>query len=572
MWNNIVKTLLGGAGQGVQKIVNAVKPQPKPQPKTITQDEMMRRYTFTTPQPVDINKAIQSGGLRIDSQGSVPITTTGTTGGGGGGGGGGSYTPSVQPTIFRNSISSLLPKVYASDGKSPAIDTQNPLVNAFGPLATVYSGARQFLADKGIIGSQTGNFGQLLKNITNPHTGSWGTQDFGASEFFSPNPKGFGTTGAVNKIGETMKTQGEINLERNRGKNLDLTEEINRMRNKQAEELNKTIGGATGGSGGGGLRGNNNSAMAFSNLRESLDAVDTDTQKKLDDLYMQLANGQIDEETYRRQAAEAEAEANNRIYDQLIANIDAEVPLINQEFDTAKGQLESSIPTQEALAEKSKTNARNVYGDAMRKMVLNKEASMGNLRNMFSSLGTAESSAFINKAGDLEKGTGDNLAASERELADQVSSIDASLNQFKTDVKNKVSDLNLERLKQLKSVQDNRSMTAAQKAAKISEINANLYKDLVSLKQYHDQQTAAFIGLKQQLVTNTGDLIKNAMVSDSLYGRINPVQTYNSGVETSGNTRNTIKPTGSRSGKLMRFNPQKGTFEYYDPMTGQSVA
>lgn len=576
MFQNLLKTLLGGAGQAVQKISQVASqpkqistPAPKPAPVIYSQlqSRPVQQSSTTNPRAQGYqvpNYVQQSSATNPSAAGYVAPTSSPS---------GGSIPSTIErPSIFRNSISSLLPKVYATDGSTPekTSSTDDILKLLGGSIGQTYSGARQFLADKGVIGSQTGNFGALLRNIVNPHEGSWGGAiDLGASEFFSPREKGMGTGAAVNKLYDQFKIASNTNLNKNRNTDIDIGDEVNAIRTRQIEELKKSTGlGGTGGTGSaGGIGKSGNSADTFTDLRAGLEAVDADTNAKLDELWNQMASGQITEEEYRIKAAEAEQQANETVYNQLIANLESEVPIINAEFDTAKAQLEGEIPGQEALAEKAKTNATNVYGDVMRKMVLNKEASMGNLRNMFSSLGTAESSAFINKAGELERSTGNDLAASERELADKVTTIDSALNEFKTNVKNKVSELNLERLKQVRTVENNKSMTQAQKAAKISEINAQLYKDLVGIKQYHDQQTNAFITLKQQLVANSGDLIKNAMVSDSLYNRVKPITSYDSGVGGNGNTRPMSALTSKKG--VRQYDPITGKYYYLDMSTGE---
>jgi hypothetical protein len=76
--------------------------------------------------------------------------------------------------------------------------------------------------------------------------------------------------------------------------------------------------------------------------------------------------------------------------------------------------------------------------------------------------------------------------------------------------------------------------------------------------------------MKQSLVANTGELMKNAVISDSLYGNVTPTQTYDSGVSTGGNTRNLNPAKKTNKGPLL-FDPIAGKSYYFDTATGEKI-
>lgn len=576
MWNNLINNIKSGGaiGQAIKKVSSYIAPKAQPQPSSstglvinytpknnpISAQQIVSSLKNTKQPTVDINKAVASGGLRIDSVGKPS---------------GGSSGGNSASSFFSNAVSALVPKAYASEGNDIINNykqsSTNPILSAIGPLAELYSGTRQSLSDLGLIRPETFNFGKLIKNIAtgivNPRQGSWGTNEYGLGEFV-PNNK------VKDTLGENLKYIGDIpgvinNLKGSSNytppTELKINDEIDKQNklgvNRYLDQVNQAntalSGYKTSTSGGTGVD--------LTTIDSSLKAIDADTNAKLDALYAQYANGDMSQEEYAQKYAEEQAAASNRIYDELISQQQSEVPLLEKEFTTGKTNLESQIPSQKAEAEKIKTQNKNIYGEAMRKMVGNKEASMGNLRNMFSSLGTAESSAFINRASDLERETGTNVAQTEQELLGKISDIDQKIQDFELTIQQKVADLELEKEKQLKILRDNVNMSRQQKAAKQNEINANLYNQLAALKQAKDQQNQAFINMKAQIALNSADLLKNAASQGNVYGRVNPVETYNSGVDTSKSARNLVKNTGTYNpfGKgEYRYNPATGAYEW----------
>jgi hypothetical protein len=462
---------------------------------------------------------------------------------------GGSSATSSSP--FRNSISSLLPKAYASTGadlvKSASTATSNPFLTALGPLATAYSTVRDFLQTQGK--NVLPNIGQGLKSTlpANINAGAKGLQnyisDLGYNSIGNPVNK---SQQIVNKLDTFKPTTSGNN---STGTVLGAQDVYNKYGSQYTNALNAKT---------------STSANPFQNVQDVLTAIDADTNAKLDALYSQYANGEMDQGEYERKIAEEQQAASNKVYDQLIAQQEGEIPLINQEFDTAKAQAEGTLTEQKASAEKLKTSNTNTYGAAMRQIVGNKDISQANLRNMFGSLGTAESSTFMDKAAQLERAAGDNVATTQNELTGKIADIDNTVLSYENQVKNTVNNLLLEKEKQIKTVRDAVNLSQAQKSAKINEINAQMYQNLIALKSQREAQTQAFANLKYQLVASSGDLLKNAVVSDSLYNRAGTPQTYDSGtnnISTSSILKNKNKTAnGVRQAEI---DPKTGQIRYY---------
>jgi len=89
-------------------------------------------------------------------------------------------------------LSSITPKVYADNGTAQSVatsssaDTSKRINGTKIQLCSYILMLEVLLLITELSEPETGNFGQLIQNILSPHTGSWGTTDYGVSEFY-PN-------------------------------------------------------------------------------------------------------------------------------------------------------------------------------------------------------------------------------------------------------------------------------------------------------------------------------------------------------------------------------------------------
>lgn len=554
MWNSLLKTITGAAGQAAQKVQQYIAPKPAPTPKVISQQQMMSNYSFAPAKPVNISSAINSGGLKVTSAPSTSPFQPTSSGGGTSYGttssnnGGSSWTMPTNNTsvssIFRNSLGSLVPKAYASDGSTPT-PTSTKLSAPSSTFSNVLSSLNPF--SNVIKGLNTLGVKNTEGGVITP--GSW----LGAPEFKLTEKAGNYLSGLAKGYGVSNKDQNGSILGVSDGSSILAKRMADAAAKAQSTNNGTYSGGATA----------NNSSY------DALTAIDAETEKKLNDLQQQVVDGTIGQEEAAQRAKQIQDEANNLLYNQLIASQEGEIPLLNQEFDTAKTSLDNSIIQAAADAKAVKANNVNTVGETLRKISGNRDIAQKNINDVYTAAGTAGGSDYLKSITDVQRDAGNNIASGERDLQVQNAAIDRQQQSFENSVKDKVNQLVLERNKQLKTINDNINMSRTQKQAASLELNAKLATDLAGIRAYRDNAMNSFIQMKQQLALNTGELAKNGIINPSPYAsnRYTPLDAGTDPSKQSVSSR-AIKPI-----KQWGVNPKTGIYGSYllDPQTGLKI-
>lgn len=192
--------------------------------------------------------------------------------------------------------------------------------------------------------------------------------------------------------------------------------------------------------------------------------------------------GTIDDNAFLKQQAEYQQKQSEDIYNSLEAEQRATIPEYESYLNTEKSRLESELPGYKAEAEAESGRVSNIYEDIVRKMVGAKGEAATKMKNVFSALGTAESSAFIDKMGALEQSLGSEIGKTELEKGGKLAGIERDLSKINNDTKNKIDSLIANKNSQVRQVLTNVNATKEQKASKLSEINMNLTEALRGVK------------------------------------------------------------------------------------------
>jgi|WetSurMetagenome_2_1015567.scaffolds.fasta_scaffold02103_2 hypothetical protein len=430
--------------------------------------------------------------------------------------GGSSGSNGGNTSIFRNNLSSLSPIAYASNGNdvyntyksalSPSTSTQPATFNA---SANVFSDLLKSIGSglSGLIGStgMKGLTGEAVKS------GSWfNMPDFGYTEANAASPLANtsvikGIQGAISGYGQPSSYVSPISK----------TTDNNTSQQQRFGDLNSKYSSLTGS----GSQTGSGSSNLSSNLQAIFNSIDESMKPKYDEINARMMNGEIGQEEAARQAAALQDEANNLLYDQLISQQQGELPLLEKDFTNNSQYINDASVLAKNNANTAKVENKNIYGDAMRKMVGNQGIIQKNINDVYTAAGTAGGSDYLSAMSGAARDTGNNVANSERELASANAKIDAQQNAYELETKNKVNQLLLDKEKAVKTITDNVNMSRTQKTAATKEINSKLATDLANIRNTHEQQTNAFEQMKIQDLTNSSNLIKNAVVSDSLYNR-----------------------------------------------------
>lgn len=188
------------------------------------------------------------------------------------------------------------------------------------------------------------------------------------------------------------------------------------------------------------------------------------------------------EEAQRRQA-QIEQDETNAIYDRLVGEQKALVPQYESLYKSGEDTLKDYLKETKAEGEKVKGTTTTKYGELLKGITQRKNVSTTQLKNIFSALGTADSSEFLNRAFKLEEAAGTESAATEREMMDKLANIDTEVRRVDTDVQRRISDLIADKNTKVNAVLANVNISQEQKARELRKVTTGLQTAIDAIKQ-----------------------------------------------------------------------------------------
>ena len=196
-----------------------------------------------------------------------------------------------------------------------------------------------------------------------------------------------------------------------------------------------------------------------------------------------VANGWSQDE-YNTKAAEEQKRILSENYAKLKAEAEGQIPYLQTQTDQEIADEAASLAKTEKAAEAKKAETNMTYDELLKKSVSTQRDEENRLRNIFSNLGTSESSAFINKLGSLVGERGAERSKIDLTRAKDLTSIaDFITEQQTTSGKNTKAykDQLAENIRQIRSYITND--LGSQEAQGISNITQGLYNKLAEGKQ-----------------------------------------------------------------------------------------
>jgi hypothetical protein len=239
----------------------------------------------------------------------------------------------------------------------------------------------------------------------------------------------------------------------------------------------------------------------------------TNSMKSLEDeLYLLVDEGKLSAEEAAQRWAE---ESTNILMDTYNVSRDqalAMIPEYEKWRDEQTGRLRRDLGEYKTSAEERKVDTENRYGEMIRRGVGNQKVLDANRRNMFSSLGSAESSAFMEQQFQADKAFGETINMTEQEKMRAVGEIDKMVLQQETKVNDMITDLETQAQQQIQQVYNNINMQDAEKRAAIAEITQQLNENLFNIENSWNQQKQGMLQYQyelagqQQLLAQQGNL------------------------------------------------------------------
>lgn len=221
----------------------------------------------------------------------------------------------------------------------------------------------------------------------------------------------------------------------------------------------------------------------YNNIQNIFNEKQSEQQPILDRMWSNVENGISSLEDYLRKKEELDRNTILSTYRQAVSDAQAQIPLIEDSFNTAKQAEDQNLQAFVDLLTKQKEYKKNTYGEAVKQSVKNQRLEENRLRNVFSNLGTAESSSFIDNLTKTVQDAQKNQADLQRQEALDLGSIDTNITNEQKAYNTRLSDL---MNKKNASIYDIRSKIVDAGTRNTSDLNAltdSLFEKLSSAKQ-----------------------------------------------------------------------------------------
>lgn len=373
----------------------------------------------------------------------------------------GQLAKSLGPTQFKQGVPAIQSSSFLDNLKNLA--TPRGAISGLGTLskAGVFGAAGQALAS--VNDATQGGVGNALAYIT-PGAKGQPKQSFNSGE-------GSYTMGPALNLNKATTSSGLTGLDTTK-KNLENQGKQAADRAKQAsQEVLGLVDKATPG------------YAAFEAETEGLFGL---LQDNIDNNNAQIADyitsGAMDYSEGLRLSKEFETQQQNELFETLKKTAEGAIPGYEADFEAGKKRIFDLIEGDKVAGAARKADIGNKYGELVRGITEKKNTSTTNLRNLFSSLGTAESSAAIEQFSNLENEANRQSTDTEQEKMVQLGSVDKQIADNAKSYQDQVGTLEREKNANVKAVRDNINLSAAQKSANITAINSKFAQDNAALK------------------------------------------------------------------------------------------
>jgi len=240
--------------------------------------------------------------------------------------------------------------------------------------------------------------------------------------------------------------------------------------------------------------------------QENADSLNQDLYALADDINQQGFGSQ-------QQAQESYAEQRvNRIlqdWEKLKSDATALIPEYQKFEKRGIRDYEEGLADLQASGAEKKENVEETYGQTIRRGTKNKQFQDAQRRNMFSGLGTADSSAFIEAQTGADKEFLTGQGKTEREMSSKMSGIDKELmgaeRETKADTRDKIIN-----------IQRNINLSEGDKRARIDEVYSELAVNVSGLISDYNTKQAALLESKMNMSNSMGLIQEQGRIDQGL--------------------------------------------------------
>ena len=474
-------------------------------PKPTANTQPNRGYVAPAPRPtLSTTQANTAFTSRMPNQ-SVPIqgpTSSGQSFNG-------SFTPNRNDFSFQNVLRGFQNNQNSYTNNLPLNKLSNFNLNTpnlgLNPLS-IFSAAASVVPR-----SVRQRVGQGLEDISGLASGIpvIGRYDSGLSEFVAGGPtrrSGMAYADSGKQKGATIETSN-INTTTSKNKsqnqsrvNMSSKAANDALKNQQIQdEANKLNTGIS----------SYNNQIASDNGNLIDDGSIYGWENEVNDLYNQEYESL---EQFQQAQADLQRKQEEEQFNALKGSYESQIPFLENQVNTQVADQSANLQRLERDSNAAKVEEENTYGDMIKRLVQNANASKVKLGNVFSGLGTVDSSSFQNQLGQVERTQLEGIGDYERDMGKNISGITTRLMDAKRETESLITQIKNEGNAKKQAVMNQINASAVDKNRAISEINQQLAQAIMDAKQFYTQKQA-------DLLTNKGTLLQNEYALGNQYNR-----------------------------------------------------
>jgi uncharacterized protein YukE len=215
-----------------------------------------------------------------------------------------------------------------------------------------------------------------------------------------------------------------------------------------------------------------------------------------------LDQGFESEEDYARKLADFKRQQQEQQFNFLKGTYERQIPFlendVNQQVTDQTANLDRLVKEGEA----QKLEDTNTYQDIVKRLTANANASKVQLGNIFSGLGTVDSSAFQNQLGKLDQTLIEGTGSTERDMAKRLSTISDTVNNAKRETESLIASIKNEGAAKKQAILEKINLSAEQRNQALDQVNMELDQAITQAKQFYEQKKFDLLNQAKEFAMN----------------------------------------------------------------------
>ena len=244
------------------------------------------------------------------------------------------------------------------------------------------------------------------------------------------------------------------------------------------------------------------------------------------ELEQRIQAGEISGEDAIREQQRFQMELLTPYYEKLNQMALSGIPSVEANARKQIERLQGNLATYKESARPVMANVENTFGTAVRSAVENAQRSKTQLRNVYSSIGSAESSQFLDSLRNIDSELGKTTAGFEAQKGQQLGNINTGIMDQEKYTNQQIADIDEETKLQIKSIYDRVDLNNLQKTQQIGEIIQNAQDAITELQAKSREQLTNLDLLDRQAMINKDSLLTQGQIDqDTILQQANLLNT-----------------------------------------------